>query len=103
MIVEDTGGGVAGEGTSGTGGRRTTETGDEGTTETGGKGTSGTGGNRTTRTRGERTTRTGGEIIKRVHSTRNASDKAYQLLAHGRGSLWVLRLHPTLKLVAMIF
>jgi hypothetical protein len=28
--------------------------------------------------------------------------KAYQLLAHGRGSLWVLQLLPPLKLVAMI-
>ena len=31
-----------------------------------------------------------------------ASNKGYQLLAHGRGSLRVLRLLPSLKLVAMI-
>jgi hypothetical protein len=42
------------------------------------------------------------QITKKVHSTRSASDKAYQLLAHGRGSLRVLRLLPPLKLVAMI-
>ena len=42
------------------------------------------------------------KLQKKVHSTRSASDKAYQLLAHGRGSLRVLRLLPPLKLVAMI-
>jgi len=31
-----------------------------------------------------------------------ASDKVYQLLAHGRWSIRVLRLLPPLKLVAMI-
>ena len=42
------------------------------------------------------------KLQKRCTRLAAASDKVYQLLAHGRGSLWVLRLLPRLKLVAMI-